>query len=171
MTKPPGFGILLCLAVACNPAATPTPDEGVPRRQPGPMTMQPLDSTLHSYYRYSSGYPDSARLIVRDNSAWSTLWTRIVSNHGPTPATPAIDFANEMVIAVAMGTRSSGGYTIRIAAVEQRTDDIAVTVVSTSPGRSCGTTAALTAPMDIVRVPRSDLPVRFIEQATVHDCG
>ena len=136
-----------------------------------PIVLTPLDNAIRGYYQYSSGYADSARLVIRDEAAWSDVWTRLVSNSGPKPALPSVDFATEMLIVATLGTRSSGGYSIKVTAAEQLTDHIAVTILRTSPGRSCGTTAALTAPADVVRMRRSDLPVRFIEQSTVHECS
>jgi hypothetical protein len=140
-------------------------------QQPGPVVIQRFDESLDSYYRYSSGHSDSARLVIRDPAAWEELWARMTSNHGPKRPAPAVDFSREMVIAVAMGTRASGGFGIRVTEVNASVGEITATVVSTSPGRTCGTTAALTAPMDVVRVPRTSLPVRFVEQRAVSDCG
>jgi hypothetical protein len=133
--------------------------------------VQPLDSSLQNYYRYSSGYADSARLVIRNKDEWAQIWSRLVSNHGPTPATPEIDFSRDVVIVAAMGTRATGGYTIAVSNVAEDGAGLVATVVSTSPGRTCGTTAALTAPVDIVKVNRLDVPVRFVEQQSVHDCG
>jgi hypothetical protein len=45
-----------------------------------------------------------------------------------------------------------------------------VVVRETSPGPMCGVTAALTAPVHMVRVPRSDGAPVFIEQATTRSC-
>jgi hypothetical protein len=135
-----------------------------------PMSVQPLDSSLANYYRYNSGYGDSARLVVKTADEWSRLWTRIVSNHGPTPPTPAIDFSKEMLLVAAMGTRATGGYSIEIEAVDRDSSGITASVRSRSPGKSCGTTSALTAPVAIVRVPRSDKPVRFVEENILTNC-
>jgi hypothetical protein len=76
-----------------------------------------------------------------------------------------------MLLVAAMGTRSTGGYTIEIEAVDRDSSAITASVRSRSPGKSCGTTAALTAPVDIVRIPRSDHPVRFVEEHIVTNCS
>lgn len=158
-------------AAACNPAAK-TPEEDAPNPTPaGSLSVQRLDSALHNYYRHSSGLPDSARLVIRNRDEWADIWSRIVSNHGPTPPAPEIDFSREVVLVAAMGTRSSGGFSIAITNVAEEAGGLVATVVSTSPGPTCGTTAALTAPVDIVRVSRPSVAVRFVEQQAVHDCG
>lgn len=164
--------MLLCLATAsCSPAAK-SPDDGSPRREAaGPVTVTPLDSSLQNYYRHSSGYGDSARLVIRNRDQWDDVWSRIVSNHGPKPPAPTIDFSREVIIVAALGTRATGGYSIAVTDVSEESAGLVATVVRTNPGPTCGTTAALTAPVDIVRVNRLDVPVRFVEQQRVTDCG
>lgn len=135
------------------------------------MTVQPLDSSLANYYRHSSGYPDSARLVIKTADEWTRVWNRIVSNHGPKPAVPEVDFAKEMVLVAAMGTRATGGFSIEIEAVDRDSSSITASVRKRAPGKTCGTTAALTAPVAIVRIPRSDKPVRFVEETIATDCG
>jgi hypothetical protein len=160
---------LICMS--CSPASRPSEDATSGREPAAALSVQPLDSSLQNYYRYSSGYSDSARLVIRTSEEWARVWARMVSNHGPTPTTPTIDFSREVVIVAAMGTRATGGYTIAVTSVSEDAAGLVATVVSTSPGRTCGTTAALTAPVDIVRVNRLNVPVRFVEQQSVHDCG
>ena len=134
------------------------------------MTVQQLDSSLANYYRYSSGYPDSARLVVKTADEWSKVWSRIVSNHGPTPPVPEIDFSREMLLVAAMGTRPTGGYSIEIEAVDRDSASITAGVRKRSPGKNCGTISALTAPVAIVRIPRSEKPVRFVEETIATNC-
>ena len=144
---------------------------GARRGAEPPMTVLPLDSSLASYYQYSSGLPDSARLVVRTPAEWTTIWNRIVSNHGPKPPLPDIDFSKEMLLVAAMGTRNTGGFSIEIEAVDRDSKSITASVRTHSPGKTCGTTAALTAPVAIVRIPRSTLPVQFVEEHITTDCG
>jgi hypothetical protein len=159
------------LAVLITGGAAGCESGGSRRGAEPPMTVVPLDSSLASYYRYSSGLPDSARLVVRTSAEWTTLWNRIVANHGPRPAVPDIDFSNEMLLVAAMGTRNTGGYSIEIEAVDRGSSSITASVRTRSPGKTCGTTAALTAPVAIVRIPKSTLPVQFVEENIVSDCG
>ena len=139
------------------------------RYESTPEAERPPELAIQGY-RMSSGMTESERLIVRDSAAWTALWPRIVGSHRPMSRVPAVDFANEMLIVVSMGTRNSGGYTIHIDSVTAVGDSLQVAVRERSPGPRCGTTAALTAPVALARVERSDLPVGFSTRATVHDC-
>jgi hypothetical protein len=139
-----------------SPAATVLPVTRL-RAEPYPLT-------------YNSGIGDSARVVVTSAGQWAQTWSAIWRNHSPQPALPQIDFAAEMVVVAAMGTRNSGGYAIYVDSAYQHSDRIEVVIRTVSPGTRCGTTAALTEPVDVARIPASSLPVRFREHGTVHEC-
>ncbi|HEX8243327.1 MAG TPA: protease complex subunit PrcB family protein [Longimicrobium sp.] len=121
-------------------------------------------------FAYYSGMADSARVTVRDAGAWRQAWSAVWRGSSPVPALPQIDFGQEMVVVVALGTRNSGGYSILVDSAYQYGDRVEVVVRKESPGSRCFTTAALTQPVDIARIPASTLPVRFRERSFVHDC-
>jgi hypothetical protein len=74
-----------------------------------------------------------------------------------------------IVIAVFMGTRMSGGYSVKITGVEQN-DKVTVKVKESSPPPDAMVTMALTSPYHVVVVPKSDKPVEFVNQtiSTTH---
>lgn len=119
---------------------------------------------------FNSGIEEPARVVATGASQWAQVWSAIWRRHSAPPALPQIDFAGEMVVVAAMGTRSSGGYAIYVDSAYQHSDRIEVVIRTVSPGSRCGTTAALTEPVDVARIPASTLPVRFRERATVHEC-
>ena len=130
-----------------------------------------LDWAHRGYFRFNSGLAQPLYTSVRDYRSWHAMWDRIVSRHGPKPLSPAIDFSKDMVLIAATGTRPTGGYRIQIVSVRDTGREIIATAVRTSPGRSCGTTAALTAPADVVRVPTSANPVRWRFEDRLSDCS
>jgi hypothetical protein len=119
----------------------------------------------------SSGIAEQRRLVVRDSASWASLWPQIVGSHSPRPVLPAVDFAREMLLVVSMGTRNSGGYITLIDSVTMRADTLRVFVRERSPGPRCGTTGALTAPVALARLERSDRPVSFTTREEVRDCS
>ena len=89
----------------------------------------------------------------------------------PEPDRPEIDFAHEMLVVAALGTRATGGYSVFIdGARRDSSGDIVIAVRTVSPARRCGVTEALTQPADIARMPRSDADVRFEERQEIQDC-
>jgi len=148
-------------------AGQPAPSSPAPS---GPITPRRFDEQTSAHFRYNSGLAEPGRQVVRDAAAWSALWARITAPHGPPPPLPAVDFAREMVLVAAMGSRSTGGYSVRVEGVDGGEREWVATVAEQRPGPRCGTIQAVTAPVDIVVVPRSDRPVRWAVREVVNDC-
>jgi hypothetical protein len=119
----------------------------------------------------NSGFEEQARLVVTSQAEWEAAWARIWRNHSPVPPTPLIDFEREVVLVAAMGSRSSGGYHVKVQAAAAQADRVVVRVVETSPGSGCVVTHAFTEPVDVVRLPRTPLAIEFRTAKEVHDCG
>lgn len=147
--------------------------EGANAGTPVPITplREQCDSCgpRHSFEVYT-GITDRQRIVIRDREAWRDVWKRIYSLMSPTPPLPEVDFSKEMLVVVSLGGRGTGGYAIIIDGACERDDKLEVTVRSVSPGKNCMTTQALTAPVDIVRVPKTQRSVVFRENEIVHDC-
>lgn len=121
-------------------------------------------------FRQSSALERPVRMVVGDSAAWRALWAEITSAHGPPDVVPAVDFAREMLVVAGMGTRPSGGFLIAIDSVQATSGTLRVVVRSRSPGRGCGVTAALTAPVALARITRTGLRPEFVEVADVRNC-
>ena len=133
----------------------------VPFAQLGPKRSGPRWSFMNN-----SGIVEPLQVVIRDREAWVELWKRIDKN----APLPAIDFSRDMLIVVAMGQQSSGGFGIIIDAVRERDDRLEVMVKSISPGKNCGVLTALTQPVDIVRLLKSKQPVIFRETHVTKTC-
>jgi hypothetical protein len=120
--------------------------------------------------RSYSGYTERERLVIRTAAGWTAAWAQITRNVSPRPPAPTINFDQEMVILVAMGQRPTGGYSISIEGVYDASGRLFAEVRERSPGDSCGTTQAVTAPVDAVRVPRRDGAVIFVERTETVVC-
>lgn len=135
-----------------------------------PIQIERLRAEPYPLTPYS-GLADSARIVVRDTETWRATWSAIWRTHSPEPALPNVDFSREMLVVAALGTRSSGGYSILVDSAYQHNDHVEVVVRKISPGSRCFVTGALTQPVDVARLPRSPLPVRFREESLVHNCN
>lgn len=119
---------------------------------------------------YHTGVNTRQRLVLRDETAWANFWSQVVANRMPQPPLPEVNFASEMVVAAAMGSRPTGGYSIVIDALYEADGRLYVVVRETSPGASCVTTQAVTAPLSAVRIPRFEGEVVFSEKTETHEC-
>ena len=144
-----------------NKEGTPVPFTELDPKRPGPRRS----------FAHSSGILKPLRVVIRDRDAWLELWKQLSSQQSPPPPLPEIDFSREMLIVVAMGQRNTGGFGIIVDGVYKRYKKLEVVVKSISPGNNCMTTQALTQPVDIVRVQKSDYSVVFRETDVTNDCG
>jgi hypothetical protein len=74
-----------------------------------------------------------------------------------------VDFAREMVLAFFLGEKPTSGYTATITEVLQLQDKLRVKVAVETPPPGSFLLQVLTQPFHIVRLPRYDLPVEFVE--------
>ena len=120
---------------------------------------------------YTSGLTKPEQLVIKDAKEWREVWERIHCKViSPVPPLPEIDFTKEMLVVVALGTRPTGGYGIFVDRAVDKNNRREITVGKQTPGKNCFTTQALTQPVDIVRLPKTDLPVSFKETEVVRDC-
>jgi hypothetical protein len=171
--SPPAGDSVTPSAPATAPAGgTPTPIPAASPSRPDSANAAPApvqSSFTRILTQHTSGFDEPVELVIRDQakleSAWKTLFNGIPGN-----APPAVDLAKEMVILVALGGRSSGGYSAQVDAVTRGADGAVVRYTVTSPGAGCMTTQSLTSPVDVVRAPRIDGKVRFERREIVQAC-
>jgi hypothetical protein len=114
----------------------------------------------------NTGISESRRLVIRDANTWARFWAELGVGERP-----AIDFSQNLVVAVAAGQRSSGGYEIAVRRVSQANGDLTIEVEETAPGPNCMTTSALTQPVDVVVLPAVGARSwSFIEHQEVRGC-
>jgi hypothetical protein len=170
------------------PAAQPTPQVAAPAPAPAPAAQAPAptgDPSAAGYApsgyapyggqliqirrigQYStSGITPPARLVIRDDSSYASVWTSLGAG-----ARPAVDFSRDIVIVAAAGQRATGGNAIAVERVSRTGDGLAVEVVETNPGPGCMTTQALTQPVDVIVVAAADARTwSFSDQTRSQPC-
>ena len=101
---------------------------------------------------YQSGISEPLEIVARNQADWTALWKKHASTESNPPPAPAIDFGKEMVVAVFLGERPTGGHDIEITSVERSGDNLVVSFVERSPQPGGVVTQAFTQPFHIVRV-------------------
>jgi hypothetical protein len=112
----------------------------------------------------SSGLGERMREVIRDEDAWARLWESIQGGVTPRPPLPTVDFSRHMLIAVATGARSTGGFGIAVKSVATRGDRLEVRVVETCPPPGAMVIMALTQPVAVVRLEKLALFPTFQEE-------
>jgi hypothetical protein len=172
----------VALTPAPEPAAEPAETES-PAPVPSPESPS-LDTTRaqdQGYAPYGSsggleirrigqwtrtGIGEARRLVIRDANAWAEFWSELGQGDRP-----AVDFARDIVVAVASGQRPSGGYEIGIDRATHRNGELIVELVETAPGPNCMSTTSLTQPVDVVVIPAvAPRSWSFVERKEVRGC-
>ncbi len=177
MSRLPLVGLALGLAACAGPEAIGGSIPQPPAGDPGPgnppaATVIQLTRFRPDSQPYSpvSGFVQAERLVITDQAAWQSVWQIAHATVSPEPPLPAVDFDREAVLAVAMGRQPSGGFAIRLEAAHQDDQAVTVSVRSVAPGAGCLVPQVVTSPVDLVRMPRSPLPVRFVETSETLNC-
>ncbi len=116
------------------------------------------------------GLGDPTRAVIRDSTAWEAFWNQAHALVEPAPPVPAVNFEESMLLVAALGTRSTGGHAVMIDSVA-RGPTLRVFVTAVAPGADCMTTMSISWPVQVVRVPRFDGSVEFVEAERVQPCS
>lgn len=126
-----------------------------------------IEQSQHGSYKFSK----KTKKVINDSQSFEILWEDIHANRSPLPETPEVDFDEYTVVAVMMGVQNSGGYSIEIIEIAEADNVVGVKIKEKEPGTDCVTTAALTSPFHIVKVPkRVDPDFRFTTDRRVFKC-
>ena len=104
-----------------------------------------------------SAIEEPREALVRTAAEWRSLWKA----HGSSESAPAVDFSKEMVAAIFLGTRPTGGYRVEITAARREGQSLVVDYIERRPGADAIVSQALTSPFHIVRLRKHDGPVTF----------
>jgi hypothetical protein len=162
--------ILLFLALAGLSAGCGGPDT-IEVAPPPPARVWPVEASNRLYRDDAAPLPDTIRQVIRDPDTFERAWDRATQAQVDPPPVPEIDFEEHMVVFVGAG-RSDPGDAIRVDSVGFRRESVPGSpdeeipvmyiVVRTIleddpfPGESY--------PIEIVRVERSDRPIRWEER-------
>jgi hypothetical protein len=139
-------------------------------QRPAGLPLGRFDEPTAAGFRYMSGLFEERLIAIRSAAEWQGQWRRITARQGEPPPLPPVDFRREMLLIAAMGPQRSGGYRVTIDKVIEQPGELHAFVRFVSPGRGCGAIAAVTSPVDIVRVPVSSKPVRWTIERQAPDC-
>jgi len=99
-------------------------------------------------------------IVIQNQGAFDTYWKEHTGEQrGPRD----VDFNKELLIAVHVGQRTSGGYRVIIQSVQRtKPGEIKVSYVENAPAPGGFNTAVMTSPFEIVRVERANAVGSFV---------
>jgi len=126
------------------------------------LVLQPLADSAQVYYDNGMAFADSARIVVRDAAAWRAIWQRATRPQASPPPMPDIDFNRDMIVLAAAGPMKPGD----VIHVDSIGVDGSTTVLAVRTIAACQPFPSDAYPFEIIRIPRRDGPVQFIEHRT-----
>ena len=116
------------------------------------VTFQTVEKGIYS------GVKERSQVVIREQSEWQNLWRRHASIKANQTPPPAIDFGDQIVVAVFLGDKPTGGYETAVISAERNNGVLTVSFSEKEPRTGAITTQAFTQPFHIVRVaiPRAE---------------
>lgn len=124
-------------------------------------TKEEISFTVVAEGDTAADYPDQQGVVIASQSDWEMLWEQLHRYTIPRPALPEVDLMQHTLLAVFAGEKRSGGYTIQVERIIQTDQAVTVHVTETAPGPEDITTALITYPYQVVKIPHTSLPVHF----------
>ena len=125
-------------------------------KQAGGQSFDPLSRLDDGFWSGDYGAGNDGSRTVDDDAAWSKLWRSLSA----APA-PAIDFKRSQVVAVFLGARPTGGYSVEFAEIQSLPDALIVRWRERSPEAGQSAPPGATSPYALKLTPRTGDPVRF----------
>lgn len=123
----------------------------------GTCATQPqldLSPIQHRFVEMSVG---AERLHIRTTAQWQAFWRRFAAS-----SAPDIDFRNNDVIVVLMGTQGSGGFSIRIDQVDSEPRGTHVRLLVCRPPRNSAQVGEVTSPYDTKLTQKLTTPIKWV---------
>jgi hypothetical protein len=96
--------------------------------------------------------------VARTSDAWLALWKE---HAGPGRPAPRVDFPSRMVVAVFLGSRPTGGFSVEILGTRRDGAALVVEWRERAPNPRDLTAQVLTSPAQLVEMPSHQGEVRF----------
>jgi hypothetical protein len=158
------FLLSLPATTACQGAAA--------RGGTAPVRAQAFDRKEdHLYHTQASGAKESIRAVIRDSASLEAMWERI-NLKAFTTRVLRPNLRDSMLLVAALGPEGAYGPSIRLDSIHTSATENVVSVLIFRPDRKCSLPSGMSSPIDIVILPRNELPVRFVEQTLLAErCG
>jgi protease stability complex PrcB-like protein len=110
---------------------------------------------------FYGGMVDSKFMVINDETSLNDIYNRISKDRTPKLDTPKINFNRETVIALFLGEKNSGGYSITVEQIMNLNDKVNVVYRITSPKAGEMVTSVMTQPYCIIKIPKTSKEIVF----------
>ena len=113
---------------------------------------------------FYGGMTESKFMVIKNEKTLDTIYNLI--NEGKTPVLkmPVINFEQETVLALFLGEKNSGGYSIDVEQIMNVNDKVNVAYKITSPKAGEMVISVMTQPYCIIKIPKTLKEIVFLQQ-------
>jgi hypothetical protein len=95
--------------------------------------------------------------LISDADTFKERWLA----YYPDQSQPEVDFSAQSVVLLTAGTKPTGGYSVRVSNLEEKSDQLIIHFKVEAPNPDMATTQALTSPWSMQIIPKPVKPVFF----------
>ena len=131
-------------------------------KKPKPLHQNTIafETLAQDFY---GGMVDSKSIVINDETSLNNIYNLISKDRTPKLEIPEINFNKETVIALFLGEKNSGGYSINVEQIMNVKDKVNVVYKITSPKAGEMVTSVMTQPYCIVKIPKTLKEIVFSE--------
>lgn len=111
------------------------------------------------------GIDQAEYIFIENESQLLTVWNQAYGSQLSPPPVPELNLDRETLVAIFMGQKPTGGFSLNVETVTLEQNDVYLDVIQQSPAEGAITTQALTSPWVIVRVLRGDVDAAWFRSA------
>jgi VWFA-related protein len=127
-----------------------------------PVQTEPASNPASHPFRELARGPmsnseETRQVVIRTAAEWADLWSTLPTKQ----PVPTVDFVKEMLVGVFLGSRPTGGFSVRIVGARLDADTLVVEYSEEKPAPDAMVTQQLTSPFAVARILKHDGAVRF----------
>lgn len=144
------FSVILFLFIGCS-SSKDVIDNSVSKSNNNQVVFEQLvQSSI-------GGYVHPQIKVIKEQKELEETFNYVNKSRKPGfPIPDKINFSRETIVAIFMGQKNTGGYSVSVAKVEEQENKIKIFVTEESPGKNDMVTMAITQPFCIVKVNNAD---------------
>jgi hypothetical protein len=98
--------------------------------------------------------------VIKNDGEWKAFWAELNKNQSSIKPQPIIDFNQDMIIAITLAQKNSGGYSIQIDGLINNNRDLAVSATMNEPQGGI-VTQAITQPYVVIKTKKLEKIIKF----------
>ena|SRR5690348_10855906 len=150
----------LCTGVLYGQAAASSANRSM-RNNPGFKLLRDISSSAIRY---------PVRIVLSDSASLAQWW-QVAKNdpHFDTTSAPFVDFTRQMVVLIGMG--EGGVVDLRVTRVDSAGGVLRIHLAMSAPENGCTFPAVVSAPVQIIQVPKTISPLVFRDSFSRYRCA